>query len=50
MTEGILKDALFVCLKKSFKLALIVGTVLSLVNQGEVISPHSFEFSDTLRV
>lgn len=48
--ERVLKDSLFVCIKKSLKLALMVGTILSAINQGNAMLSLSFGLSDAIRV
>jgi len=42
--------SLFACCKKSLKVSLIVGTILSAINQGGVIWDHTFSTRDLIRI
>ncbi len=45
-----MKQSLFDCCKKSIKVSLVVGTILSLVNQGDAILNNTLSLQDALRI
>lgn len=45
-----MKQSLFDCCNKSIKVSLIVGTILTLINQGTGILSNALRLQDCLRI